>query len=310
MGIPQKHAYLIMAHTNFKQLELLIKALDNPRVNIFIHIDKKSGFSDFERLKSCANHSYIEVFSEIPIYWADYSQTECEILLLRKAREHDKYAYYHLLSNADFPVWSQEKILSFFDEHQGKEFISFRFPQNAWPFRNKPYTTEIKYYHILSKYYRTKSKLLNRVVYLIEYGFVFLQFICRIDRIHGQYVPAKGSNWFSITNEFAEYILSKAKWIEKNFKKTRSSEEVFPAILAYNNAYFRERLYDKEYNCSNRANQRYIDWERGFPYTFKIEDYDEIISSGLPFVRKVDMRNDGGLVLKLYEKIMEESKRE
>ena len=90
---------------------------------------------------------------------------------------------------------------------------------------------------------------------------------------------------------------------------TRSAEEVFPAVLAYNSD-FRNSLYDQKYDCSNNANQRYIDWERGFPYTFHIEDYDEIIASGLPFVRKTDMRIDGGLVQKLYDKIMAESETE
>ena len=204
---------------------------------------------------------------------------------------------------------SQKRIYEFFHQNSGKEFISFRFPMNIWPFRNKPYTTEIKYYHILSKYYRTDNKLLNKIVYCIEYFCVFLQFLLRIDRINGQYIPAKGSNWFSITNNFANFILSKKDWIYKNYHMTRSAEEVFPAVLAYNSD-FRNSLYDQKYDCSNNANQRYIDWERGFPYTFHIEDYDEIIASGLPFVRKTDMRIDGGLVQKLYDKIMAESETE
>lgn len=36
-----KHAYLIIAHTEFKLLENLISILDNPNNDIFVHIDKK-----------------------------------------------------------------------------------------------------------------------------------------------------------------------------------------------------------------------------------------------------------------------------
>lgn len=304
-----KQAYLIMAHNNFEQLKLLIDVLDSPLTDIFIHIDKNSNFTDFESLRRIPDHSHVEIYNEYRIYWADYSQTECELFLLKKAKSHDIYEYYHLISNADFPTMSQKRICEFFHQNSGKEFISFRFPMNIWPFRNKPYTTEIKYYHILSKYYRTDNKLLNKIVYCIEYFCVFLQFLLRIDRINGQYIPAKGSNWFSITNNFANFILSKKDWIYKNYHMTRSAEEVFPAVLAYNSD-FRNSLYDQKYDCSNNANQRYIDWERGFPYTFHIEDYDEIIASGLPFVRKTDMRIDGGLVQKLYDKIMAESETE
>lgn len=37
-----KHAYLIIAHSNLKQLQQLLLLLDDPRNDIYIHIDKKS----------------------------------------------------------------------------------------------------------------------------------------------------------------------------------------------------------------------------------------------------------------------------
>lgn len=299
-----KHAYLIMAHNNFDELKMLVEVLDNDRTDIFIHIDIRSGFSDFDSIKNKAKKSYIDIFSTRAIYWGDYSQTQCEIDLLEKAHNHDKYMFYHLISNADFPTDTQEKILSFFDKNAGKEFISFRFPKNAWPFKNKPYTTEHKYYHVLTKYLRTSHHFRDRLVYLIEYFCVFIQFICRVDRIKGEFISAKGSQWWSITNEFAEYVLSKKDWLDKHFMKARSGDEAWPAILVYNSK-FRDNLFDKNYDCSNNANQRYIDWERGFPYTFTIEDYDEIVNSGFPFVRKVNMHTDNGLVEKLYHRILD-----
>ena len=309
MASMEKQAYLIMAHNNFDQLCMLIDVLDDERTGIFIHIDNRSGFTDFDMLKSHAKKSYIDIFSTRAIYWGDYSQTQCEIDLLERAHDHERYEYYHLISNADFPTMPQKKILAFFDENKGKEFVSFRFPMNAWPFRNKPYTTEHKYYHILTKYLRTKHKIRDKVVYMLEYGCVFLQFLARVDRIKGEFISAKGSQWWSFTNEFTEYVLSKKDWLDKHFTMARSGDEAWPAILVYNSE-FRKNLYDQNYDCSNNANQRYIDWERGFPYTFRVEDYDEIINSGLPFVRKTDMRIDGGLVQKLYDKIMAESQTE
>ncbi len=36
-----KHAYLIMAHNQWECLFELLKALDDPRNDIFLHIDKK-----------------------------------------------------------------------------------------------------------------------------------------------------------------------------------------------------------------------------------------------------------------------------
>lgn len=304
-----KHAYLIMAHNNFDQLKLLIRALDHPRTDLFIHIDPKAGLNEFEELKKSAKHSFVDIFSEISVFWSDYSLTECELILLDRAKKHGTYEFYHLISNADFPTMNQNRILDFFDSNKGREFIAISFPRNAWPFRSKPYTTETKYYHILSKYYRTKNKALNLIVYLIEYFCVFLQFLFRVDRIKGQYIPSKGSEWWSITDDFASYLLSKREWIKKNFNKTRASDEVFACVLAYNSE-FRSRLYRWDYHSACDSNQRLLDWHRGFPYTYKIEDFGEIINSGLPFVRKTDMRIDGGLVQKLYDKIMAESQAE
>ena len=36
-----KHAYLILAHTEFKLLGFLVSRLDDPRNDIYIHFDKK-----------------------------------------------------------------------------------------------------------------------------------------------------------------------------------------------------------------------------------------------------------------------------
>lgn len=298
-----KHAYLIMAHNNFDQLKMLIDVLDDERTDLFIHIDKKSDFKDYDSLKEHAKKSYIDVFSEISVYWADYSQTECEMCLLVRAVSKGYHCYYHLISNADFPTKPQKEILAFFDENKGKEFVSYRMPKNIWPFNKKPYTTEHKYYHFMTKTLRTGNFIIDKASLFIEYFLVFLQFICRVDRIKGEYVPCKGSNWWSITQNLADYIISKKDWIEKNFKRSRSSDEVFVSVLVYNSE-FNDRRYEVSYDCSNTANQRLIDWNRGFPYLFKVEDYDEIIKSGLPFVRKTDRKKDNGLVDKLYQHIM------
>lgn len=39
---PNKHAYLIIAHTNWNQLNKLVRVLDDLRNDLYIHIDQKS----------------------------------------------------------------------------------------------------------------------------------------------------------------------------------------------------------------------------------------------------------------------------
>lgn len=51
----KKHAYLIMAHNNWKILEKLLILLDDKRNDIYLHIDLKSDFIDFSSKVHNAN---------------------------------------------------------------------------------------------------------------------------------------------------------------------------------------------------------------------------------------------------------------
>lgn len=61
-----KHAYLIMAHGNFEQLQFLVHLLDCEQNDIFIHIDKKTEICDLS-LKT--KYSAVTIFQKYKIYW-------------------------------------------------------------------------------------------------------------------------------------------------------------------------------------------------------------------------------------------------
>lgn len=108
-----------------------------------------------------------------------------------------------------------------------------------------------------------------------------------------------GSNWFSITHNLANYVLENEDFIKKTFKYTSCCDEIFLQTIVYNSKYF-DNLYLKQDN-SYKANQRYIDWTRGEPYTFKINDYDELIKSDMLFARKFSTKIDKEIVDKIYD---------
>ena len=104
-----KHAYLIIAHTNFEQLQKLVNILDDERNDIYIHIDKKS--QDFETsiIKAC--HSQVTFVKRTSVNWGGFSQINCELLLLKKAISSSSgYSRYHLISGMDLPIKSQNYI--------------------------------------------------------------------------------------------------------------------------------------------------------------------------------------------------------
>ena len=44
------------------------------------------------------------------------------------------------------------------------------------------------------------------------------------------------------------------------------------------------------------GNQRLIDWKRGNPYTWRKQDFDELVNSDLLFARKFDIVVDNQII--------------
>ena len=119
-----KHAYLIMAHNDFGILEKLLKLLDDPRNDIYLHIDKKVKKFNFANFQKLLTKSKLYFVDRLDVRWGDFSQVQCELKLL-KAAIGGEYQYYHLLSGVDLPLKSNDEIHTFFGKHQGKQFVHF-----------------------------------------------------------------------------------------------------------------------------------------------------------------------------------------
>lgn len=266
-----KHAYLIIAHTEFKLLENLISILDYPYNDIFVHIDKKVEYT----IQYKPRHSKLIVVSDenrCNVVWGEDSQIHCELVLYRLAYETEKYDYFHLLSGIDMPLKSQEFIHTFFEQHKGIEFIGLM--PNAW--RTE---TKLMYYHFFIS--RPSPKTWK---YFIHTGLIALQRTLHLKRNRmGWKILAKGANWSSLTNEAVGYILSQETMIRKRFKYTMACDEVYKQTILMNSP-FAEKLYNKtdEYEGC----QRLVDWKRGNPYTWTIADWNELINSNKLFARK------------------------
>lgn len=140
-----KHAYLIMAYNNPKQLLSLIGLLDDPRNDIYVHIDKDADFP-MEIFTSCTSKAILTLVPRVSVRWAHYSQVEAELQLLHSATEHDKYLYYHLLSGMDLPLKSQDYIHDYFRD-KNTEFIGI-----------VPHESKYNLRHVISKYPLLKYK--------------------------------------------------------------------------------------------------------------------------------------------------------
>ena len=128
-----KHAYLIIAHNNWEQLQFLLDILNDERNDFFLLIDAKA--KDFNKevfLRDCAAKQ-IHFAEPISIYWGDYTQILAELSLIKLAVNTDEYDYLHLVSAVDMPLKSQEKIHKFFDDNNGCEFVDYdSFDDISW----------------------------------------------------------------------------------------------------------------------------------------------------------------------------------
>lgn len=278
-----KHAFLIMAHTNWRLLKRLLKRLDFSDSYIYLNIDAKAEISEQEiaDIKKVCKCAAIKTILRKEITWGGYSQIECELALL-KAAVQDANNYYHYMSGNDYLLVSEKEFKEFFCENRGKEFIGFSRKGFAAQERQR-----YQVYHFFQeKVGRDKSAL-----YWLQKALVKLQMYSRVDRTKkfAGIEYEMGSNWCSITDYFAKYLLSKEQMIREMFRCGFCCDEAFVQTVFVNSPFVNNNF--QRASCigeENTQNVRAIDWKRGKPYTYEYADYEELMKSGNIFVRKVN----------------------
>lgn len=299
-----KHAYLIMAHNNFYNLEKLLKMLDDDRNNIFLHFDKKTKNIDKSYYDRIVLKAKLYIFQDISVNWGGFSQVQCELFLLKKAMDVEEHQVYHLLSAADLPIKTQDEIHDFFMKHQNKQFIQI--DKKRFEKEKKSIIMRIKYYHPIQEIRKcVPNKMVQFVLTFFAKFLLAFQMLMKIDRLKNIKMDVTfGSQWFSITHSFAEYVIEKEKDIYNLFHKSQAPDELFMQMLAWNSKYREELHYDEEKESYD--NMREIEWQyetdNSHPKTFKVDDFERIKKSGALFARKFMDDCDRDIIDLLYEK--------
>lgn len=292
-----RHAILITTHDNVEISKNLLSLYDDKNIDFYFLIDKKAKSYNEEVLKDICKKSSVYFVPKINIYWGSFSQIQAEYILLENAVKKS-YDYYHLISGCDIPLYTKNEFFDFFEQNKGKEFVEYGPKEIAE--KNKV-QDRVKYYYVFMESVREKSAIKRKPKTFLREFFLKLQKLLKIDRTKGKEFQY-GSNWFDITDDFAKYILKNKPWVIKHFKKTCCADELFLQTLLFNSPF-----YSNNYYCLNEKNRilqrnRYTDWTRGQPYTFKKEDYNEIINiKESLFIRKFNYKNDAEIVNKLFD---------
>ena len=290
----KRHAYLILAHHRFGQLRKLIELLDDERNDIFVHVDRKATEFNPSLWDGVCRQSELHFLEErLDVRWGGVSIMRAELALLEVAVQCGEYDYYHLLSGMDLPIKSQDEIHRFFDSHSGTEFL------NLWAC-DEGLESRFRYYTLFPE---GEKKAVTRV---INHAFKKLQRAVGY-RINRDVDFRYASQWFSITDSLARYVLSQRDRLERVFRHTTICDEIFLATLVWGSPY-REKLFVKEpaenQRTVNMSNMRFIDWTRGesirHPWTFRADDWDLLQSVPHFWARKFDEQVDSEIIDRIY----------
>ena len=271
------HAYCIMAHNNFAQLQKLINLLDDSRNVIFLHVDRKVYHEYIMSGGVTTKLSKIHICEPQDVRWADISQSQTEVMLFKMVVDSEiQYDRVHLISGSDLPIKSQNHIHRFFSKHSNVEFLSFG--PNPQAFEKR-----LQYYHFFTKHVRHNrlAQLGRRIILLFQYPFV--------KRLKNS--PLKfhyGPNWCSLTLRAIKTIVNGWEKYSKYFRFTTSSDECYKQMILLN---------DKSFTFSSEGNLRFVAWEgKSSPRCLQSSDFNDLLNSNCHFARKFDMSFDKEIV--------------
>ncbi len=289
-----KHAYLIIAHANSYVLEKLILLVDDERNDIFIHVDKKTKDFDFAYYQSLVQKSNLHFTDRIDVRWGHVSLIEAELTLYKKALACGQYTFYHLISGADLPLKSQDEIHKFFTAHQETEFLGFS--DDVFDL------DRVTKFHLFSKNMRVlEHQRWQRLGRKLRNIFLSVQRKVGYNWRDSSSNELKfGTQWASLTHHFVQDLVKQETFFLQFYKYSSCADEIYKHTFAYNSKY-RDSIYcldDELKGC-----QRFIDWHRGRPYTFRKDDFEDLRNKPFLFARKFDDAVDKEIVDLIYNRL-------
>jgi len=278
-------AHLILAHNAPDHLERLIKRLQHEDADFFIHIDLKTNIKPFLYLKELGQVYFVE--PRVHIHWGGFSMVKATLNGFEAIMQVTKrYDYINLLSGQDYPLQDVYTIHDFLDKNPGKIFCEYLLINSEWKEAKQRVT----------KYYFTDTPFFGS--YFLE---TIISNILPKRKLPLKLVPVGKSQWFTISllhaNYILDYLLDRPQ-IEKFFRHTWGSDELFFQTLLYNSDYQSDMVNN---------NLRYIDWSEGkpSPKTLTMQDADALLNSGKLFGRKFSSSVDSK-ILDYLDKIAQE----
>lgn len=258
------NVYLILAHTNPKQLKRLLNILHN---DIFVHIDKKAKIEDYY----VKEENIIYIQNRVNVNWGGYSMVQATLNLINESYKNKKYDYFTLLSGLDYPIK---------DENSFNKYLKMHYPCNYIEYSKINDNNDI----LKNRY--LKYKLFDKRTYITRFIQKLFNYIYSSRKPYKNLVMYKGSQWWCLSREGIEYVLNyinKNKSVINYFKHTDIPDEmIFQSIL----------LSSRNLVIRN-DNLRYIRLYSYHPDILMSSDYSKLKSMNKKFfARKFDENKD------------------
>ena len=307
--------YILLVHNNPAQLKRLIEKLDDGYSKFYIHVDKLSDISSFEKeFISFSNVKFI--LNRENGTWGGIGIVLGTLNAIDEIIKDKNKGHLILLSGQDYPLKSNEEINAYLLANKDVNFIDIApikevFPQewNKRMFYYKYNLSNQKGKYILVPTLFSKSileintlKVIAKII-IHHKGFSFLKEVLS-NLLKKRNVPTNinlkaGGQWWALTNETAKKIITFSKEnteLLDYFKYTVLPDEMYFQTVIHH-------FIENGHSINIKPMITYVNWERkgcDLPVTFISSDYDELISQkNKLFARKFNTNIDCTILDKL-----------
>jgi len=318
--------YILLVHKSPRQFQRLVRALDAPWVNFFIHVDKKTPIDEFKKLvPEKDNLHYIEDKNRISCVWGSDLTMCASMACMRMALEKGTEGHFVLLSGQDYPLRTPTYIRNYFESHKDYNFMTvYPIPDPAKVSENGGYERLISYAFDCQnpKDGRMKAKIQPKslrlktilgFLRLLRYRRDLLPLAIKLYFKKRAYPKSLAMHfnefWCTFNKEAVQKLINvydKNSEIREYYKYTHIPEETaFSSIL----------LANPEFEKTLMPMCHYIDWtstKNSFPKTIDESDIPKIKieMNNKPYIMFARKFEENATVLDLIDDLLLDCKRE
>ena len=279
----KKIAYIISAYTDAPHLLRLVERLSD-HGDFYVHVDAKIDDSPFHRLLEGKVHFVPRHW----ISWGGWSQVEYHRELLSAViQSGEDYSHIVCLSGQDYPLWSPERIVRFFNDNPERQFIA---GYNMTAGHLQP--DYITHYHFFRDLRWRNQWLKNK--FIVASRWLMKPLFHKPPQVLIDGVPCdiyKGSDYWAITPDCARYVVEKLRQepLRRYFQTSFVPSEMCLQTIIFNSPFATQGLLHTDSNYPGLpylTPLHFIDYH-GMIKILDETDYSRLIESGRMFCRKV-----------------------